>query len=277
MLGVAIVATGYMLTTRGHFEGQNLLKLDRIGGIVWVGRPVLFLRSLTALCLLSTASLDLGTSGFVSYFDRTPLPFYKTLLASWEVAWLVVVVDDMGLVVTREHARWYLSIHSVVVCCGAVFYSYFIPVAPSLIVQKQCHVVEMDMQLLCASADLMIGHVRRLVGIVVCTLLSHLLGYILARLVIGPLRPTMVTSRLLSAGAKYLYNHSRCVVHGVYYLDRASAALNGVLTYRHQNVLYAFDIKLWRILAAPVPDDGDLRDALPLPDGVVGNEPWTTL
>ncbi|EQC38048.1 hypothetical protein SDRG_04478 [Saprolegnia diclina VS20] len=275
MLGVAVVATGYMLTTRGHFEGQNLLKLDRIGGIVWVGRPVLILRSLTALCLLSTASLDLGTSGFVSFFDRTPLPFYKMLLASWEVAWLVVVVDDIGLVVTREHAHWYLSLHSIVVCCGAVLYSYVMPVAPSLVVEKQCQVVEMDFQILCTSADLVIGHVRRLLGIVVCTIVSHLLGYILARLVIGPLPPTKVTSRLLSAGAKYLYNHSRCVVHGVFYLDRASAALNGVLTYRHQNVLYAFDIKLWRILAAPVPDDGDLRDALPLPDGIVGNEPWT--
>ncbi|EQC28282.1 hypothetical protein SDRG_13963 [Saprolegnia diclina VS20] len=74
MIMLAAVTFVYILLSRGHVEGLNMFEMSRVGGIVWVGRPLVALRSITALCLLSTASIELQTDGVVSYFVTTPVP-----------------------------------------------------------------------------------------------------------------------------------------------------------------------------------------------------------
>ncbi|OQR89143.1 hypothetical protein ACHHYP_06455 [Achlya hypogyna] len=268
MLLVATVATAFMLRTHGCFEGRNLLFLDRVGGIVWVGRPLLFLRSLTAICLLSTASLDLQFSGYVTYFLRVPTPFYKIILASWEVAWLLAVIDDMFLVVTREHSRLYLGINSALLCLVAALISFTAPIAPTLTVNKTCSFIQMDFQVACRSAELVIGQRSRVLLLSGLTVAFKVVSYCVVRGVVGPLPPTTATSNLLSAGAKYMYTHAHRVEHGVYFLDRASAVLNGILTYRSGDVYYALDVKLWRLFSVPIPPGTSdaLSSSLPLPD-----------
>ncbi|EQC26581.1 hypothetical protein SDRG_15611 [Saprolegnia diclina VS20] len=102
MLLVSAVVVGYMLRAPTCFQGSNLLKLNRVGGLVWVGRPLLFLRSATAICLLCTSGVDLRFSGYLSFFQVDPAPWYKVLLAAWEVSWFVAVVDDILLVATQD-------------------------------------------------------------------------------------------------------------------------------------------------------------------------------
>ncbi|KAF0687056.1 Aste57867_21137 [Aphanomyces stellatus] len=59
MLGISSLVVVSILACTGHIEPLNLLELNRVAGIVWVGRPLLLLRSVTALCLLSTSTLEL--------------------------------------------------------------------------------------------------------------------------------------------------------------------------------------------------------------------------
>ncbi|EQC39459.1 hypothetical protein SDRG_03661 [Saprolegnia diclina VS20] len=254
MLSVSVIVSLYVLVIRGHIEGLNMLELSRVAGIVWVGRPLLFLRSLTALCVLSTASLELDTSGVLSRLRAPPTPWYTVLLAAGETTWFVAVVNDIGLILTREHAALFVTPNSLLVWLVVAVLTALQPITASLSLQTTCHVTETDYQVHCHSAEIAIGSVTRLVqlhGIVLgCTCVS----YSLVRWRIRSLPPTPTTSLLLSSGAKYLFLHGGRIIENVYYIDRASAALTGVLTLRYGATVYALDVKLWRLVVTPVHD-----------------------
>ncbi|OQR89189.1 hypothetical protein ACHHYP_06429, partial [Achlya hypogyna] len=48
LLMIGIIAALYTVANRFTSEGYNLFEVNRIGGMVWIGRPLLFVRSLTA-------------------------------------------------------------------------------------------------------------------------------------------------------------------------------------------------------------------------------------
>ncbi|KAF0688119.1 Aste57867_20237 [Aphanomyces stellatus] len=60
VLSVVVGLILYVVWCRGFVDGANLLLVNRVAGIVWVGRPLLLLRGVTALCFLSTATLELA-------------------------------------------------------------------------------------------------------------------------------------------------------------------------------------------------------------------------
>ncbi|CAK4758244.1 unnamed protein product, partial [Aphanomyces euteiches] len=41
---VSVLATIYLLLNKGYVEGLNLLELNRVAGLVWIGRTFLFVR-----------------------------------------------------------------------------------------------------------------------------------------------------------------------------------------------------------------------------------------
>ncbi|KDO23030.1 hypothetical protein SPRG_11877 [Saprolegnia parasitica CBS 223.65] len=252
MLLVSAVAVGYMLRSPTCFQGSNLFKLNRVGGLVWVGRPLLFLRSATAICLLCTSGVDLHFSGYLSYFQVEPAPWYKVLLAAWEVSWFVAVVDDILLVATQEYASYFVFPNLLVVCAVVAILSGVSPVAVALHVAPKCVYAEMDFNVVCESANIAIGDPSRFGTLLLIMGTSHIVSYSLAKRMVGPKPSSPVHSLLLSLGARYHFNHTARIVHGVYYLDRASAALNGILTYKLGSTMFAFDIKLWRFFAAPI-------------------------
>ncbi|OQR95192.1 hypothetical protein ACHHYP_00224 [Achlya hypogyna] len=267
MLFVAAIACGYMVAARGHFEGLNMLELSRVGGIVWVGRPLLFLRSLTALCLLSTATFNLQTTGYISYFAAVPTPWYKTWLASSEATWLVSVVNDIALVFTKEYSVYYVTPNSALVWFVVAVLAYSAPVKAHVALHHDCDIAEMNLQVVCTSGDIAIGQITRLVMLAIIVVACNMVCYGVARTVVR--KPhCYVKSLLLSSGAKYLFLHSGRIFDDVYYLDRASAALAGVLTYRRGQTMYALDIKLWRVFAIPLSlankNNPTLDAALPL-------------
>ncbi|KDO27154.1 hypothetical protein SPRG_07861 [Saprolegnia parasitica CBS 223.65] len=251
ILIVAVTTTFYMILCRGHFVGTNMLKLDRVGGIVWVGRPLLFLRSLTALSLLSTAPLDLASSGTVAYFTVVPTSTTKLLLAAWEVTWLATIVEDIALVATREYARYYVQLNCLVLWVVASTLSMTQPVVVDSAIEKLCRLDEIDFQSVCRSGTILIGRVDRLILLSALVLSSNVFCYVVSRVVLGPRAPCPATSVHLAASAKYYFSHDARIRDGVYYLDRASAVLNGLLTLRYKQTMYALDVKLWRIFVVP--------------------------
>ncbi|OQR89743.1 hypothetical protein ACHHYP_06084 [Achlya hypogyna] len=254
MLLVSGVVVGYILRTQGRFEGSNMWKLNRVGGIVWVGRPLLFLRSTTALVLLSTGGLDLHFSGYVSYFAIAPAPWYKVLLAAWEVTWLVAVVDDIFLVATKEYASYFVQPNAIGVSVLVAIITALAPVEASLRIDKVCTPLQMDFQIVCTSGTIAIGAFDRFILLLILMSICHVTSYSITKCIVRTKPASPVSSLLLSLGAKYYFAHTHRIVHGVYYMDRASAALTGLLTYRHGQTMYAFDIKLWRVFARPCPN-----------------------
>ncbi|KAG9398813.1 hypothetical protein AC1031_014130 [Aphanomyces cochlioides] len=47
---VAVLASIYLFMNKGYVEGLNLFELNRVAGIVWIGRTFLFIRSMAAIC-----------------------------------------------------------------------------------------------------------------------------------------------------------------------------------------------------------------------------------
>ncbi|KDO21972.1 hypothetical protein SPRG_12838 [Saprolegnia parasitica CBS 223.65] len=140
----------YILASRGHIDGRNTLKLSRVGGIVWVGRPLLLVRSFTALCLLSTATLSLERTGYVMYFKSEVPATLSTCLAASEVTWLASTVIDIGLPLTQEHSARYVTLQSLLVLAIAASMSSLQPVAYAAQMDLQCAPTALDYQVTCA-------------------------------------------------------------------------------------------------------------------------------
>ncbi|RHY99280.1 hypothetical protein DYB35_002421 [Aphanomyces astaci] len=178
IFAASVVATVYILLARGHIEGRNMFKLNRVAGIVYMGRPLLLLRSMAAMSVLSTATLELeqSSSGVLTYFIATstrPLTVVgavKMFLAAGEVSWFTFVLNDMFMVVTRQYTSPYAFKSSLIVWMASGVLSFASP---------------------------------------------------------------------------------------VYYLDKASAALNGMLVVQVRDTFYVLDVKSWRRFTIDVP--GELR------------------
>ncbi|ETV78040.1 hypothetical protein H257_08255 [Aphanomyces astaci] len=254
MIFLAVLLLVYIALSHGHVDVMNLFKLQRVGAIVWVGRPLLFVRSLTAIGVLSTASLELHFSGYITFFTSAQVPWYMTILAANEITWLVAIVNDMALVLTQEYTPHYATGNTMLVWLFTATLSIAIPTSHAMVVDKQCQVAAMDSLVVCTSGHLAIGQPLRLVGMVGAVLTCNALCYFAARHVMDKPESTPLKSVFLYAGAKYMFSTADWIDGHIYYMDRMSAAMNGILTIRRGTVMYGLDIKLWRTLHVNLAD-----------------------
>ncbi|KAF0688121.1 Aste57867_20235 [Aphanomyces stellatus] len=273
MLAITIAIALYILSSRGSVEASNLMKMNRVAGIVWVGRPLLLLRGVTALALLSTGTLELQIKhGCLSYFSVVDVPWYKTILAAGETTWLVYITNDLLMIWTKQYTSLYASNSGVLTWFVAAVLSLTMPVVHHATVNPICHIYQMDFQLVCASGVAAIGQITRFYWLLGIIASSNLVCYVVARLYYQGLGNIVDTpkchSRLLSAGAKYFFTRSNWLYHNVYYMDPASALMNGLVSFPWCQWTYIFDIKLWRILVVErsIQDNipSELRTALAL-------------
>ncbi|OQR86856.1 hypothetical protein ACHHYP_09818 [Achlya hypogyna] len=251
---VAIAATTglYAIAGRWTAEGFNLFEVNRVGGMVWIGRPLLFLRSVTALCILSTATLHLTTAGTTTVLvtsrgDVTWLTaLLKQVLAAGELGWIVYIYDDFCMVLTRQYAASYTIKTAFSVWIIAAVLSITNPVTHSATIQRRCTVMAMDYEMACHSGVVVIGSVQRLLLLVAIALGTSSFWLVHDRIRYSIPPHDERESYLISCGAKYLFEKKGWVYNRVYYLDYASAVLTGLLVVPFKNDIYVFDVKTWR-------------------------------
>ena len=234
LAGIALVAIGYTLLNAFTTEGRNLFLLNRVAGAVWIGRPLLCVRSLTALCILSTATLQLQRTDFVTTattsrqdVSRTLLTFSKVLAAS-ELGWLVYMLEDVFMIYTREYATRYTTKTALLTWLVATVLSFASPVEHSVRLQPSCTIVEMDFSLACQNGDVAIGSRRRLLVLVAIAIGISSAFFAIARLVGARARVVdAYESHLTSCGAKYLFESTYWVHDHVLHLDYASPRSRG--------------------------------------------------
>ncbi|KAF0697804.1 Aste57867_11519 [Aphanomyces stellatus] len=252
MLAIAVGIVLYILASEGSVEATNLMKMNRVAGIVWVGRPLLLLRGVTALALLSTGTLELYLKyGFLSSFRVIAVPWYKTILAAGETTWLVYIANDIVMVWTKQFTSAYASKSSLLTWLVAAILTLVKPVVHHATIHPICQVDQMDLQLVCASGVVAIGQVSRFYWLLGIITTSNVLCYSIVHVVHRGLakESTDDNSLLLSAGAKYLFLRTGWLHDNIYYMDSASALMNGLVSFRWRQTIYVFDIKLWRAFA----------------------------
>ncbi|EQC28803.1 hypothetical protein SDRG_13484 [Saprolegnia diclina VS20] len=200
LLVLAATTAGYILLSCGHVEGWNMATLNSVGGMVWVGRPLLLLRSMTAMGLLSTSALDLAFDGRISGFIALQNPWYTTCLAASEVTWFVAVVNDVAMALTQAYTISYATLNLAIVWLVAAVLSIQHPVQHSASLLPTCTIEQIDWQLVCESASIQIGRPTRLVTLVGTVFTCNCLCYLVTRLMRQvPLhdRPVALQRRLL--------------------------------------------------------------------------------
>ncbi|KDO35151.1 hypothetical protein SPRG_01218 [Saprolegnia parasitica CBS 223.65] len=271
---VAVLALAYLCSNRGFLEGSNLFALNRVLGLVWIGRPLLLLRGATALCLLATASVRLTQTAGLYYFVAAPQAWYSTVMAAGETGWLVFILNDAFSVVTRQYTAVYATQSNLLVWATTAFWTLLSPVTYSLSLQNRCTVVAVDAQLVCHAGVFAIGSTRRMVSLfgLICALV--LVWFVVQRLRWPHLAPLSKRSYLLYATARYHFATDEWTHKQIYYIDQTSAVLTGLLSLRFGRVIYVLDIKSWRVFAidathelaevAANPSLSHLRHAIPL-------------
>ncbi|KAG9398705.1 hypothetical protein AC1031_014490 [Aphanomyces cochlioides] len=274
LLGVAAVAGVYIIHSRSYVQGLNLFSFNRVAGLVWLGRPIAFVRGITAICLLSTASLELRRphSGLIAFLDAPPTDPIKTFFSAGEATWLAYILNDLFSLVTRQYTSSYSLKSSLLLWAAAASWSFVSPVTHSVTISRNCTVVLVDSQIVCHSGVVRIGNNVRFIGLILLAIVSCVLCYGFECFLHRGLQSSQKSSSLfVYAAAKYQFRRDQWEFLGVYYLDRASAVLNGIISVTFKGFHFVFDIKTWRIYVYPVeaPHSNEpihLRHALPLPE-----------
>ncbi|KAF0720790.1 Aste57867_69 [Aphanomyces stellatus] len=276
LLALALVVIVLTLVSKGHVEPMNLLELNCVGAIVWVGRPLLLLRAASALCLLCTGHLTLQTSatGLATKFDdaataTTSLVAYaKTVLVSSEMGWLTVVLHDVLSVWTRECTRTYATKSFVVVWAATAVVQIASPVHVTAAVAPTCRALDFD--IVCTSGRLAVGSFARVTAYVGLNVVAVVAGAVYAawQSQVAAAGTTQQTQKLFMYSlATYVFHVDPWTVHGVVHLDKASALLNGLVVVGGGDKVFMMDIKTWRLYRLPRPNFGpSLAACVPLID-----------
>ncbi|KAF0718953.1 Aste57867_1369 [Aphanomyces stellatus] len=255
LMCVAGLACFSVVLNRGHIEGWNMFEFNRVTGLVWIGRPLLVLRGVTAICLLSTATLMLTrpeNSAYVSQFQTQSRHWLTTLLSSGEICWFVYVVNDLFSIATQQFTSGYAIKCTSFVYLSASIWSFVQPVQHDVAIDRCCTIPVVDFQVDCTSGTLAIGRFSRFYGLVLLAAICCLVAFVVERWLQRGSAPRLPShSYLLHASARYHFDHTEWIVAGTYHLDRASAVLNGVLALPIKDGrVVALDIKSWRIMVS---------------------------
>ncbi|KAF0698965.1 Aste57867_10456 [Aphanomyces stellatus] len=257
LFGVGCLVCFYILTSRGFIEGSNMVGFGLVAGHVWIGRPLVLLRGLTAIALLSTSSLHLiePRTGLLAQFSSPPRFWLTTVLSCSEMTWLVNVIVDTFSVATHKYTDGYSTLSTVAVVAEAALWSFVAPTSHLVSVGRACTLVAVDFDVVCTSGRVEIGDFTRFQRLVALGFGMSVFCYVAER-VRYPKGQTHVDelSLWLYCTAKYTFERSirsSWEHEGVCYIDQASAALTGILTLHYGGKLYIFDIKTWRVYAMP--------------------------
>ncbi|OQR94461.1 Polycystin Cation Channel (PCC) Family [Thraustotheca clavata] len=248
LMGVTgLVAFYAIFICRGDTEGLNFFEINRIAGHVWIGRPILFVRSLTALWLLNTTTLELVAAGAGTMLSLPPLAWYKTLLASSELTWLVYILNNLLSCLTLQWTPYYSWKCTLCTWLIAVIWTTVSPQQYEAKIDRQCEFINMDQALSCTSAFIQIGSFRRVILDVVIVVVS-VATLLLAETFFNPKRVSAdLPTLLLDASSYYMLDFKDWNLQGAFYLDQASAFMAGVLSFNWRDTLYLFNIKSWRL------------------------------
>ncbi|OQR81143.1 hypothetical protein THRCLA_23415 [Thraustotheca clavata] len=246
LLLVSILVCYSIISTKGYVEGLNMFEINRVGGIVWVGRPFLALRGIIAIFLLSTAKLEMVRVKSVYYFVTRASNWFTVLLACGEMGWLVYILNDLFSVFTQQYTMGYSTKSGIVIWFVSGVLSLLSPIEHSAVLNRVCRIEIIDYQAVCASGTIYIGNFQRcctLIGLAICVVV---LCYFIERIQNPQQKCDSRYSLLLSSPGRYMFEKKSWEVDNIYYLDKASAVISGILSLQLRKQLFIFDIKMWR-------------------------------
>ncbi|KAF0720156.1 Aste57867_511 [Aphanomyces stellatus] len=107
LIVVGVIITTYSCLLKCRIVGRNLLHFNRIAGSVWLGRPFMAVRGMTAIILLSSSPIEFGSRNGYTGFIFQPRTLIDTMVVSSEAMWITYVMNDVLLfMVGMGHLRY---------------------------------------------------------------------------------------------------------------------------------------------------------------------------
>ncbi|EQC29927.1 hypothetical protein SDRG_12473 [Saprolegnia diclina VS20] len=237
----------YAINSRGRIEGLNLFEMNRTFGLVWVGRPFLLIRSLSAMIILHTNVLNISQIGAYTVFTSPTILWYNLVLAAGELNWLIFVLNDSFSFISQEFTSTYALLSSLSTWFIMIVWTALEPCEHVAYTDRHCTAIDMDFGLHCHSAFVEVGFVHRIGLSVLICVLAIVLCFLLEKYVLKSGLSMDVPSLLLSAPAKYMLVLDDWSHKGVLFVDKPSALMAGIISIEHAGGLYLFDIKKWRM------------------------------
>ncbi|OQR86537.1 hypothetical protein THRCLA_10535 [Thraustotheca clavata] len=241
----------YTIILKGSIEGANLFELNRIVGHTWAGRTILTVRSITAIWMLNTAPVYLTLNNQATYITSQQLPAYQTILAASEGTWLVYVLNDLFSFVTQQYTAHYAYKSSLSTWLIIAIWSLLSPLETIAKLERECQYVDMDFGLICTSGVIEIGNFAGTIEDALVAVICILLSYLVERIVFPKRPPLDIRTHLLNSHSLHMLDFTNWRLNGVYYIDKASAIMAGLISWTYYGQLFILDIKSWRLLVLP--------------------------
>ncbi|ETV83168.1 hypothetical protein H257_03968 [Aphanomyces astaci] len=209
----------------------------------------------------STDTLDLQRIGGLTKVSSTPTPWLATLVSSGEVGWFVYILNDVFSLFTGDATASYGWKHPAMVWGIAAVWGLASPVRYCATLDRLCTVQSVDFAATCTSATIQIGRFSRFCGLLGISVVCGGVCFAFDRYTLhmtttthsvnsaDKTRPTTPGSKFLSASAHYMFESGQWRVNGLYFLDRASAVITGLVCVQVGHKLYVVDVKKWRAFA----------------------------
>ncbi|KAH9150257.1 hypothetical protein AeRB84_006868, partial [Aphanomyces euteiches] len=245
---VGVFVTCYSIHLRGRVVGRNLFQFNRVVGAVWLSRPLLFVRGLTAIILLSTSPLRFQTINGYAYLEFHPRTFFESMLVASEATWVSYIAYDFVLVMTHKtnaHVAPFTSYIAWLVLIGIDVAS---PYRIEAKLNQQCTIDLVKRSIACTSGKILVGSSSRAILLVVI----QVTVVIAASVLVKASRWRRKVPVSLHSDHLFLSGTALGFLHNLssgdnWILDRASCVMCGLITFKNT----IFDIKLWLL----VPDD----------------------
>ncbi|KAF0684702.1 hypothetical protein As57867_023262, partial [Aphanomyces stellatus] len=245
------------LLLRLRVEGANFVWFNRIAGFIWLGRPLLFIRGIAAVLVLSTTQLQLvetSTAAPHTHFEFVPRSVLATMVFAGEATWILYVAQDFLTIVLNRFTKVYGPLSCLFGWVALVLVEVARPVRPIATLDRHCTAKDMDKSVQCTSGVLQIGSLDRLSYIVL-----NLAAALAAALAFGYLyvhklqkrhamdgdADRVSTRHLLGVADTYLASCRHVMGHTSWALDKVSCLMAGLVPLKWGRLYFTFDIKLW--------------------------------
>ncbi|KAF0730430.1 hypothetical protein Ae201684P_021757 [Aphanomyces euteiches] len=158
---ISLVVLAYAVTNKFQGDVSNVLHFNRVVGSVWIGRPILFLRGLTAILILSTSPTTLTISSIMTYFDRSTRTWLTRALLSGESLWILYVLNDALLPLTNRAPKTYVALHEILSFLAVFSIEVVMPVKIHASVNQKCTFTSFRQGPVCNGGQVEIGHWSR--------------------------------------------------------------------------------------------------------------------
>ncbi|OQS03498.1 hypothetical protein THRCLA_04202 [Thraustotheca clavata] len=251
MFLVGALVISHIISSKGKMGGANMFVINRVVGLVWIGRPLPLLRSITALCLLSTASMNLAQINGIFYFVIMDDSWY----VAGEITWLVFILSDGFSLITKNHTGLYATKRCVLVWAAAALWCFIHPVQPTTTLHRNCIPIIVDFHIFCFSGTVAIGDYNRFINLIVLAVAIVLVLYVTQRMRFPTAHVHLHNSFWLYGIAQYLFEAKDWIENNVYYIDKASALITGLISLQIGYTIYMLDIKTWRLFSIETSDE----------------------